>query len=90
MPRGGYSFTPSANSYGDNNTSGASFRILIDTKDWEGTRGINTPGQSGNPDSPYYKNLFELWANDGYFGVPYTREAVEQMAEERLRIAPAR
>lgn len=89
-PRGGYSFTPSANSYGDNNVSGASFRILIDVADWERTRGINTPGQSGNPDSPYYKNLFETWANDGYFRVPYTRENVEQMAEERLLLAPAR
>jgi len=90
LPRGGYSFTPSANSYGDNNTSGASFRILIDTQDWERTRGINTPGQSGNPDSRYYKNLFETWANDGYFRVPYTRQSVEQMAEESLRLGPGR
>lgn len=90
LPRGGYSFTPSANSYGDNNVSGASFRILIDTEDWERTQGINTPGQSGNPDSPYYKNLFETWANDGYFRVPYTREAVEQAAAASENYRPGR
>lgn len=88
LPRGGYSFTPSANSYGDNNVSGASFRILIDTEDWERTRGINTPGQSGNPNSPYYKNLFETWANDGYFRVPYTREAVEKSAASFEQLEP--
>ncbi len=90
LPRGGYSFTPSANSYGDNNVSGASFRILIDTQDWERTRGINTPGQSGNPDSPYYKNLFETWANDGYFRVPYTREEVEKAAASFEQLKPGR
>lgn len=35
VPRGGYSFTPSANGHGDNNTSGASFRMVVDTGDWE-------------------------------------------------------
>ena len=90
LPRGGYSYTPSANSYGDNNVSGASFRILIDTEDWERTQGINTPGQSGNPDSPYYKNLFETWANDAYFNVPYTREAVERAAAASENYRPGR
>nr|HAD50951.1 penicillin acylase family protein [Algoriphagus sp.] len=55
LPRGGYSYTPGANAYGDNNTSGASFRILVDTENWERTLGINTPGQSGDPESSFYK-----------------------------------
>ena len=90
LPRGGYSFTPSANAYGDNNTSGASFRILVDTEDWEKTLGINSPGQSGNPDSPFYKNLFETWANDGYFGVPYSAKAIEEVAAQKELFKPAK
>jgi len=88
LPRGGYSFTPAANAYGDNNTSGASFRIVVDTGDWERTLGINTPGQSGDPESPFYKNLFELWANDGFFVVPFGKVQVEKMGVGKLVLMP--
>ncbi|WP_268036489.1 penicillin acylase family protein [Algoriphagus sp. PAP.12] len=88
LPRGGYSFTPGANAYGDNNTSGASFRILVDTKDWERTQGINTPGQSGNPESPFYKNLFPIWAKDQYVTVPYSLESVKKDAFESKLYSP--
>ncbi|KPQ14252.1 MAG: penicillin acylase-like protein [Algoriphagus marincola HL-49] len=86
LPRGGYSFTPGANAYGDNNTSGASFRIVVDTEDWEKTIGINNPGQSGNPESPFYKNLFPIWANDGFVGIPFSKENIlrKKAAQERL------
>ncbi|MDF2157411.1 penicillin acylase family protein [Algoriphagus sp. CAU 1675] len=88
IARGGYSYTPGANAYGDNNTSGASFRILVDTKDLEKTKGINTPGQSGNPDSRFYKNLFETWANDGYFQVFFDKEKIENSAVESFTFTP--
>jgi penicillin G amidase len=86
LPRGGYSFTPGANGYGDNNTSGASFRIVVDTEDWEKTIGINTPGQSGNPESTFYKNLFPIWANDQFVSVPFSKENIKKMkmSEEKL------
>jgi len=80
VPRGGYSFTPGANAYGDNNTTGASFRIVVDTGDFEKTLGANNPGQSGRFDSPFYKNLFELWWQDQFFPVPYARSQVEKQA----------
>ncbi|MFD2203008.1 penicillin acylase family protein [Shivajiella indica] len=88
LPRGGYSFTPAANAYGDNNSSGASFRIIVDTGNWERTMGINTPGQSGNPASPYYKNLFPIWANDGYFIVPFSYENIQQRTVENIKLKP--
>ncbi|WP_373523353.1 penicillin acylase family protein [Aquiflexum sp.] len=88
VPRGGYSFTPSANAYGDNNTAGASFRIIVDTKDWESTLGINTPGQSGNPESPFYKNLFSKWANDEYFIVSYKYDNIKRNLAERTVLKP--
>ena len=88
VPRGGYSFTPSANAYGDNNSSGASFRIIVDTGDWEKTMGINTPGQSGNPSSPFYKNLFPIWAGDGYFNVPFSYDIIVKRSVETLLFKP--
>ena len=53
--------------------SGTSFRILIDTQDWDKTLLINSPGQSGDPKSPFYKNLFETWANDQYIPAHFTK-----------------
>lgn len=76
IPRGGYSFTPGANAYGDNNTTGASLRIIVDTGDWEKTKGINNPGQSGDIESPFYSNLFSLWAEDTYFNVPFEKDQI--------------
>jgi penicillin amidase len=87
-PRGGDAFTPGATGGGDNQTSGASFRIVTDVSDWESTVGINTPGQSGNPDDPHYKDLFPIWAADKYFSVPYSRSRVESLAESRTWMIP--
>ena len=86
--RGGNSHTLNNTGGGDNQTSGASFRIIVDTGDWDRTVGSNTPGQSGDPDSPFYDNLFELWANDRFFPVFYSRERVESVAAERWVLTP--
>lgn len=90
LPRGGYSFTPGANGYGDNNTSGASFRIVVDTEDWEKTIGINNPGQSGNPESPFYKNLFPIWANDEFVSIPFSKEKIQMLKASEERLVPYR
>lgn len=87
-PRGGNSYTLNNTGRGDNQVSGASFRIVVDTGDWDRTLGANAPGQSGDPDSPYYDNLFELWAADQYFPVAYSRERVDAAAAERWLLEP--
>ena len=86
--RGGDGNTVGATGGGDNQTSGASFRIIADLDDWETAVGANTPGQSGNPDDPHYRDLFPLWANDRYFPVPYRRDRVEAMSEWRAVLVP--
>ncbi|PCJ16811.1 MAG: penicillin acylase family protein [SAR86 cluster bacterium] len=88
-PRGGNSFTLGNTGSGDNQTSGASFRIFIDTRDWDNTLGMNTPGQVGDPDSPLYDNLFELWANDKVFPVFYSREKIETVLYGKTDLLPA-
>jgi penicillin amidase len=87
-PRGGDANTPGATGGGDNQTSGASFRIVVDVGSWDTAVGINTPGQSGDPDSPHYRDLFPLWANDRYFGVPYSRARVLESAESMVVLKP--
>lgn len=89
-PRGGNGFTVGATGAGNNQTSGASFRILVDTRDWDLALGMNTPGQSGDPDSPFYRNLFDLWAADRLFPVFYSRARVEDVSVERLEMVPGR
>ncbi|PCH61238.1 MAG: penicillin acylase family protein [SAR86 cluster bacterium] len=87
-PRGGNGFTLGNTGSGDNQTSGASFRIFIDTRDWDNTLGMNTPGQVGDPDSPLYDNLFELWARDKVFPAFYSRDKIESVLFEHLVLTP--
>lgn len=87
-PRGGDANTVGATGNGDNQTSGASFRIITDVADWETSVGANTPGQSGNPDDPHYRDLFPLWANDRYFPVAFGKVRVDAMAESRTVLVP--
>jgi len=89
LPRGGNGFTLGATGSGDNQTSGASFRIFIDTRDWDNTLGMNTPGQVGDPDSPLYDNLFELWAKDKVFPAFYSRDKIETVLFETVDLIPA-
>jgi penicillin amidase len=84
LSRGGSSHTPGMTTSSDNQMAGASFRIAVDTKDWDSCMFTNSPGQSGDPNSPFYKNLFEDWANDKHFPVYFSRKKVEQSAVEKL------
>jgi len=87
-PRGGDANTVAATGGGDNQTSGASFRIVVDVGDWEKTLGVNTPGQSGNPDDAHYRDLFPLWATDRFFSVPYAQDRVTAAGGTRVVLIP--
>jgi penicillin amidase len=78
----------SATGGNDNQTSGGSLKIIADTEDWDNSVGLNTPGQSGNPDDAHYRDLFQLWARGQYFPVAYSRKKVESVTETTLRLAP--
>jgi penicillin amidase len=87
-PRGGDGSTVSATGNGDNQTSGGSLKIIADTEDWDNSIGLNTPGQSGNPDDPHYRDLFDLWSKGRYFPIAYSRQKVESVTESVTRLAP--
>ena len=89
LPRGGSGDTVSATGLGDNQTNGGSFKLIADTENWDNSIGLNNPGQSGNPDSPEYRNLFELWARGRYFPVAYSRPKVESVTQTVTQLTPA-
>ena len=88
MPRGGNGYTPGSTSSNLNQSSGASFRIIVNTGNWDDAVGTNSPGQSGDPESKFYQNLFESWAKDEYFPVYYSRDKIESAAVEKLILLP--
>jgi penicillin amidase len=88
-PRGGDSFTVSATGNADNQTSGGSLKIIVDTENWDASLGLNNPGQSGDPSSPHYRDLFEIWSRGRYFPIFFSRAKVESAAEQRLMLAPS-
>ncbi len=79
---GGYGNTVWATGGGDIVTDGPSFRLIADLADWERSVGTNTPGQSADPRSKYYRNLFEGWATGRYFPLPYSAARVKEATRE--------
>ncbi len=67
---------------------GASVRMVLDAGQWDNSVIINTPGQSGDPFSPHYRDLFPLWAAGDYVPLLYSRAAVEREAESVITLTP--
>ncbi|MFZ9660361.1 MAG: penicillin acylase family protein, partial [Chitinophagaceae bacterium] len=88
VARGGYGLTTAVTGNTDNQTFGASFRIVVDVADWDKAVMTNTPGQSGDPSSPFYKNLFELWASNQYFPAYYSRKKILNNAFSKTQMKP--
>jgi len=88
LPRGGNAYTPGSTGENDRQSSGASFRMIVNTGDWDAAIGTNAPGQSGNPESPFYDNLFKSWAEDQYFPVYYSKEKIRSVTYKRTLLIP--
>jgi penicillin amidase len=88
LPRGGNGYTPGSTGNDNRQSSGASFRMIISTGNWDAAVGTNGPGQSGDPSSPFYRNLFEPWAKDQYFPVYYSRGKIDSVAVETRKYLP--
>ena len=87
-PRSGDGNTPLATGAGSRQTSGASFREVIDLADWDSSTTINVPGQSAQPTSRFYGNLLPLWAAEQYHPMVYSRAAVLANAAATLVLTP--
>ncbi len=65
-------------------SGGASFAAVIDLGRWEAARGINLPGQSGDPRSRHYGDLAPLWIEGR--SISLAVEGIE--ASEVVRLVP--
>lgn len=79
--RGGNGYTVGSTGGSDNQPSGGTFRVVIDTGDWDASVANNSPGQSGNPDHPHYDNLFEDWSQNKYFPLYYSKEKIQSIQD---------
>jgi penicillin amidase len=69
-------------------TSGASFRELLDLSDWDKSLAINVPGQSGRPGDKHFIDLLPLWLDGQYFPLAYSRASVLSAAEHTTVFEP--
>lgn len=70
-------------------TLGSTFRVVIDVGNWDESRAMNSPGQSGDPRSPHYADLFGPWSSGESFPLLYSREAVERHLDTLITLRPS-
>jgi penicillin amidase len=90
-PRGGSGNTTNSTRYYNARLEvdhGSSYRQVIDVGNWDAARMTNTPGQSGDPRSPFYSNLLKGWAEEESFPLVYTREKVMQHRALTIYLTP--
>jgi penicillin amidase len=66
----------------------ANHRVVIDLADPERSRYVVAGGQSGNPLSPHYGDLLELWARGEGVPIGWSHDAVAAAVVDSLRLLP--
>ena len=69
-------------------TGGSSWRVVVDVGGWDDSLIMNSPGQSGDPASPHYSDLFLPWARVEAVPLLYDRRKIETAAETRILLEP--
>lgn len=90
VARGGSGDTVGCTTYSPDfvQTIGASFRVVVDVGEWDNSVAMNSPGQSGDPTSAHFRDLFSSWADGGEFPLLYSRHLVEKNLSEILSLRP--
>ena len=90
-PLSGSDLTLSARGAGEDVTDGPSWRMVVDLSDIGRTVGVFPGGQSGDPQSPHYDDMIDLWVRDEYVSLPF-HAAPElfppEQIEARLMLSP--
>jgi penicillin amidase len=89
----GSSSTPRAQAYRPSDFSviaGASVRLVMDVGAWDNSVAMNTPGQSDDPLSAHYRDLFPMWAQGSYVPLRFSRAAVDGDAEDVIHLSSGR
>ncbi len=81
-----------AGTFGDDPLAGPgvvpSLRMALEVGDWDRSRFSLPGGQSGNPLSPHYKDLFPLWVRGTGVPIAWSEAAVREATVETLLLRP--
>lgn len=66
------------------------FHVAYDAADWDSSRAMNAPGQSGSPASPHFSDLARRWARGDDVPLAFSDAAVQAHAESTLTLVPHR
>ena len=65
-----------------------SWRQIIDLADWDNSRAMHHPGQSGHPASKHYDDMIDPWLRGEYHALLWSRANVEQHTVAKLVLEP--
>jgi penicillin amidase len=65
-----------------------SLRCVMDVGDFDRSTFVLPSGQSGNPLSPHYDDMFPLWLEGKGVGISYLAEKAQRVAVRKLRLTP--
>jgi penicillin amidase len=86
IPQGSLAFdAPLGNAIGVPN-----LRAVIDVGNWEASRWVLAGGQSGNPLSPHYDDMIDLWLHGESVTIAWSPRSVASRAESKLTLLPVR
>jgi len=63
--------------------------MVVDLSDPDASRYVLAGGQSGNPLSPHYADLFETWQRGEGVPIAWSPDAVTEATIDRLVLEPA-
>jgi penicillin amidase len=66
----------------------ASLRMVVDVGHWSASRWSLPGGQSGNPLSPHYDDLFKLWQRGDGAPIAWTAEEIQKASRSTLHLQP--
>ncbi|MDQ3011358.1 MAG: penicillin acylase family protein [Acidobacteriota bacterium] len=67
---------------------GVSMRMIADTSNWDNSQHGITLGESGNPQSPHYKDQLDDWRNVTPRVFPFSNQAVSKAAKSVVTLVP--
>lgn len=89
LPRGGNGYTVNNTGRPDRQPTGATFRVVVDTADWDSALATNSPGQAGDPAAPHYRDLFAPWATGQHFPLYFSPEKIAEVTTRQFQLQPA-
>ena len=69
-------------------SSHLSYSMVLDVGEWDNSLALNSPGQSGDPASPHYRDLHARWLTGEMFPLLFSRHKIEPFTETRLWLRP--